>query len=134
MVIHSSLLSGKLPPCLALAGTQASGQVSIKCKSPEGKPVPIMSPLPNTLGKQKSGILMQCSKAHHLICCYRRPPPTPPHPSGPPFGMGSCYEPVSTGSHLQHWAGDLKSRHCRDSPSALRKRATCIGRAARERN
>lgn len=55
VVIHPSLLSGEPPPCPALVGTQASGQIPDKCKSLEHKPGSIMCPLPNALGKQKRG-------------------------------------------------------------------------------
>lgn len=67
MVIHLSLLSGALPSLLALAGAQASGQAPAKHKSLESKEISVICPLPNTLGRQKNGIPMKCSKMHHLI-------------------------------------------------------------------
>lgn len=94
VVIHLSPLSGEPPPCLALAGTQASGQIPDKCKSLEHKPVSIGCPLPKCSGEQKSGCsAQQNNDTQHLhnICPVLHP--TSPIPwaraLSSPAGKGS---------------------------------------------
>lgn len=120
VVIHLSPLSGEPPPCLALAGTQASGQIPDKCKSLEHKPVSIGCPLPNAVESRRVGAVLNRIMIHNTCTTFvlfsTPPPPSPgPVPSAAQLGREADVNLL----HRQHPAGDIHSQHCRESLSAL---------------